>query len=94
MSAHERLYRLMDCDEPDLGANITFEVGRVLLHRIATADPWPIDDHRAAALLAAVQRAEELSDQRAADAHFTWFVEEVPFSCWTDAVQPGPRARA
>lgn len=77
LRVYEHLCRLIDCDEPDLGANVTFTRGRVLLLRLAATESWSVDPDDGAALLAYLDTAERVSDPRIADAWFFSFAEEV-----------------
>lgn len=77
LGAFEHLYRLMDADEPDLSANVTFTVGRVELLRVVAAEAWPVDADALAAIIAHIETAERVDDPRTADIWFTVFVRGV-----------------
>ena len=77
LRALHRLYCLTDSDEPDLSANVTFTVGRVMLLRFAAANPGPVGGDRRTAVIAHIEAAEHVNDPRIAEAWFTTFVEMV-----------------
>ena len=85
LGALDRLYRFVDFDEPDLGANVTFMVSRVSLLRLASSDA-PITRTVADHTLEFIQEAEGIDDAATAVAWFPGFANEV-------LVRLGHRAR-
>lgn len=77
LHALQRLYCLTDADEPDLSANVTFTVGRVMLLRFAAGNRGPVGSDRRTAVIAHIEAAERVNDPRTAEAWFTTFVEGV-----------------
>ncbi len=77
LRAYERLYRLLDWDDPDLAANVAFVAGRARLLRLAGAAPWPIAGSVRDDVLAVIEVAEGTSDPIAAERLFSTFVEEI-----------------
>lgn len=75
--AHERLYRLLGCDDPDLAANVTFMTGRIRLLRLAAAAPWVLSGAAVDALLGLIESAEGVRDPVVAERLFPGFAEEV-----------------
>ncbi|HWP62253.1 MAG TPA: hypothetical protein VNO86_02150 [Candidatus Binatia bacterium] len=77
LRAYERLYRLLDWDDPDLAANVTFVAGRARLLRLAAAAPWPIAGPVRDEVLTVIEAAEGTSNPIAAERLFATFVEEI-----------------
>lgn len=90
LRAHERLYRLIDTDEPDLGANVAFTAGRIRLLRCVAAEPWQIGVTAGAETVAYIAAAEQVSDPRAAEAWFIGFADEVLVRLGAAALQDAP----
>jgi hypothetical protein len=77
LRAYERLYRLLDCDDPDLAANVTFTAGRVRLLRLAAAAPWTLPESAVRAVVELIERAERSHRPTEAEPLFATFVEDV-----------------
>lgn len=87
LHALQRLYCLTDAGEPDLSANVTFTVGRVMLLRFAAGNRGPVASDRRTAVIARIEAAERVTDPRTAEAWFTTFVEGV--LCLLEGGAPG-----
>jgi len=77
LRAYERLYRLLDCDDPDLAANVTFTAGRIRLLRLGAATPWPVREAVAAEVVKLVEEADRARDAAVVERLFATFVDEV-----------------
>lgn len=77
LRAYEHLYRLLDCDDPDLAANVTFTAGRIRLLRLSAAAPWEVAEPAARDLVELIERAERARRPADAEPLFATFVEEV-----------------
>ena len=77
LRAYERLYRLLDCDDPDLAANVTFTAGRVRLLRLSAAAPWEVTEPAARDLVELIERADRARDPAEVERLFATFVDEV-----------------
>jgi hypothetical protein len=74
---HERLFRLLAGDEPDLGANVVFTLGRASLSRIAAIEPSVVQAAAAAEATELIEAAGRVADPRTAEAWFYSFPEQV-----------------
>ncbi len=77
LRAYEHLYRLLDCDDPDLAANVTFMAGRIRLLRLSAAAPWEVAAPAAREVVGLIERAERARRPADAEPLFPTFVEDV-----------------
>jgi hypothetical protein len=75
--AHRLLFRLIGTDEPDLGANVVYSLGRSMLQRVASAEPWIVDADAGAAARAFIAAAEGITDAHRAEEVFYSFPQQV-----------------
>lgn len=80
ISAHEHLYGLIGYDEPDLGINVTFVLGRAKLRSMVSARVWTVEPDTGAATLALIEAAEREGDPIAACDRLGTFADEVILS--------------
>jgi hypothetical protein len=79
LSAYDRMYRALDSDEPDLGGNISYVVGRARLERCSAATPWTVSATDAAQIRALVAPAMATDDARTLSDCFPGFVDRILF---------------
>jgi hypothetical protein len=77
LGAYQRLYKAVDWDDPDVGANISFMVGRSLLERRALDEPWTVPADRADRVAAWVNQVMSTTDERRLSEWFSGFVELI-----------------
>jgi hypothetical protein len=94
--AHRHLYRMSDCDDPDLGLNVTFAVEQDGLVRLAEAEPWPLADSVRGRVLPLLALAERVADPWTATAYLSGFAHAIHAALERRAGQgraPGSRLR-
>lgn len=90
LRAYGRLFHLIAADEPDLGANVVFALGRAKLLRLTGGEPWEPEPAAAAAAAELIETVARISDPRTAETWLYAFPDKV-----LERLTRGPRgARA
>jgi hypothetical protein len=77
LAVYERLYRRLEWDEPDVGANIGYAVGRTRFERRMAAQPWQVPAHRARRVTQLVAMVADLADPSALERWFADFPDRI-----------------